>query len=251
MTFLITWHIPERIDFVVPRIRSFVLLFLFAFTILGRNKADCSIVPTENPIPDSLFVPVELLNIKVPDRFPSYNYDVEMLKAPNFKRANEFIASKTLSKRHDLTLPIPYEQLKNQPFIWPIIGKISSGYGFRLNGGQGRVHEGIDIPAPRGTSIMATRGGVVKRADSVLRGYGNLIIIDHGNGLETRYAHCSAFAVKKGDIVSAGQVIAYVGNSGRSTADHLHFEVVINGLAYNPLRFLGEYNSALISRLTK
>ena len=235
----------------MPRIRSFILLFLFAFTILGGNEAGSSIVPTENPNPDNLFVPVELLNIKIPDRLPSFNYDVEMPNAPDFKRASEFIANETLNKKQGSNLPNPYESIYNQPFIWPVIGKISSGYGFRMNGDQGRIHEGIDIPAPRGTSIMATRGGVVKRADSALRGYGNIVIIDHGNGLETRYAHCSAFAVKKGDTVNAGQIIAYVGNSGRSTSDHLHFEVVINGLAYNPIRFLGEYNSALISQLKK
>jgi murein DD-endopeptidase MepM/ murein hydrolase activator NlpD len=92
---------------------------------------------------------------------------------------------------------------------------------------------------------------VVKRADSVLRGYGRLVIIDHGKGVETRYAHCSAFALSVGDTVRAGQIIAYVGNSGNSTANHLHFEVLINGLAYNPMRFLDDYQSIFTTKLTK
>jgi murein DD-endopeptidase MepM/ murein hydrolase activator NlpD len=104
---------------------------------------------------------------------------------------------------------------------------------------------------PHGTPIIAARDGVVKRADSVLHGYGKLVILSHGKGIETRYAHCSEFAVEKGDTVIKGQVIAYVGKTGNTTADHLHFEILINGLAYNPLRFLDENQLSISRQFTK
>jgi|GEM_PF-2233275 len=243
-------HFTEGSDLTVPK-KSIALLFLLTIIIFQKNEAYSSIMPTVNPMPDKLFVPAAFLKIKIPDKLPSFNHDVEMPKLANFKQLNNLTANKTLNKSPNLNLPISYESLKYQPFIWPVIGKVSSSYGFRVNGTQGGIHHGVDIPAPRGTPIMAARSGVVTRADSVLRGYGKLVIIDHGNGVETRYAHCSDFAVSKGDFVNAGQVIAYVGSSGRSTSNHVHFEVLVNGLAYNPMRFLGEYNSALISHLTK
>ena len=226
-----------------------ILLLIFVFIVFEGNKAHSSLKPAENPIPDKLLLPAELLNIEIPDKLPSGNHDVDMPKLPAFKGMNSPPASRNRARR----LPEIYESIiKEQPFIWPVIGRVSSGYGFRFNGMRYGIHEGIDIPMPKGTPIMASRGGVVKRADSVLRGYGNLVIIDHGNGIETRYAHCSAFAVKKGDIVQAGQIIAYVGNSGRTTSSHLYFEVAINGLAYDPMRFLDrEYQTVLTSLLTE
>ncbi|MCL1940532.1 MAG: M23 family metallopeptidase [Synergistaceae bacterium] len=200
-------------------------------------------------MPAKLLIPVEYLDIDAPDVLPSANHAVDMPKLPDFKRASEPTATEVLNKIRPGHSQEPFELLKSPPFIWPVIGIVSSGYGFRTNetkgGTTGGVHSGIDIPMPAGAPIMAARGGVVKRADNVLRGYGNLVIIDHGNKVETRYAHCSAFAVKKGDIVTTGQIIAYVGNSGNSTSDHLHFEVVINDLPYDPMRFLGGYRSAL------
>jgi len=226
-----------------------ILLLMLAFIAFGGNKAYCSLMPMENPMPDKLLLPAELLNIDIPDKLPSGNHDVDMPKLPAFKSADKPPANRNRAQH----LPELYEALiKEQPFIWPVIGRISSGYGFRFNGTRYGIHEGIDIPMPKGTPIMASRGGVVKRADSALRGYGRLVIIDHGNGIETRYAHCSEFAVKKGDIVNAGQIIAYVGNSGRTTSSHLHFEVAINGRAYDPMRFLGnEYQTVLTSLLTE
>lgn len=118
-------------------------------------------------------------------------------------------------------------------FLMPTRGRISSRYGMR----NGRMHRGLDIAARTGTAIKAADGGKV-----VFTGrkgaYGNLVEIDHGNGYVTRYAHCSTINVRSGDRVYKGQVIAGVGNTGRSTGPHLHFEVLKNGRNLNPQGFV-------------
>ncbi len=118
-------------------------------------------------------------------------------------------------------------------FLMPTRGRISSRYGMR----NGRMHRGLDIATPTGTAIKAADGGKV-----VFTGrkgaFGNLVEIDHGNGYTTRYAHCSSINVKTGERVYKGQVIAKVGNTGRSTGSHLHFEVLKNGRNMNPQGFV-------------
>ena len=115
----------------------------------------------------------------------------------------------------------------------------SSNFGWRLDPftGQQSFHEGIDFPADVGTAIEAAASGKVVFAD-VHPAYGKMIEIDHGNGLVSRYAHCSALLVNEGDFVMRGQLIAKVGTTGRSTGPHLHFEVRLNGVPQNPARFL-------------
>ncbi|MGJ0848128.1 Murein DD-endopeptidase MepM and murein hydrolase activator NlpD, contain LysM domain [Tissierella praeacuta DSM 18095] len=118
-------------------------------------------------------------------------------------------------------------------FAMPTRGSISSRYGMR----NGRMHRGLDIAAKTGTAIKAADGGKVVYVG--YRGaFGNLVEIDHGNGFRTRYAHCSKILVKRGDKVYKGQHIANVGNTGRSTGSHLHFEVLKNGKNYNPSNYL-------------
>jgi lysostaphin len=115
----------------------------------------------------------------------------------------------------------------------------SSSFGWRLDPFTGRtaMHEGIDFPASVGTSIVAAAGGVVTVAEFHPQ-YGNLLEIDHGNDLTTRYAHTSRILVHVGDIVRRGQHVADVGSTGRSTGPHLHFEVRIRGVAQDPRKFL-------------
>jgi murein DD-endopeptidase MepM/ murein hydrolase activator NlpD len=115
----------------------------------------------------------------------------------------------------------------------------SSNFGWRLDPftGQQSFHEGIDFPADVGTAIDAAASGKVIFAD-VHPAYGKMIEIDHGNGLVSRYAHCSTLLVNEGDFVMRGQLIAKVGTTGRSTGPHLHFEVRLNGVPQNPARFL-------------
>ena len=141
-------------------------------------------------------------------------------------------------KKNDL--PRPQERAPIEPSFlaalsWPLHGRISSGFGPRNN----RTHDGIDIPAPSGTPIRAAAAGVVAEARTI-RGYGNTVIIEHGNGVRTLYAHCSSLAVKKGEQVESEQVIAYVGNTGYTTSSHLHFGVLVNGTYRNPMAFLNE-----------
>lgn len=123
------------------------------------------------------------------------------------------------------TLGLPVDELP-----WPVIGWISSGFGLR----DGRPHEGLDIAAEEGDPIRAVRSGRVVFAGN--RGtYGLTVIIDHGGGLTTLYGHASAILVREGQWVREGQLIARVGNTGRSTGPHLHLEVRLNGVPYDPL----------------
>ena len=117
--------------------------------------------------------------------------------------------------------------------VWPVSGPVTSGFGPRW----GRMHEGIDIAVPEGTSVGAAAAGVVIYA-GWLGGYGNLVVVDHGGGLSTAYAHNSGLVAAVGDSVSQGAVIAYSGNTGNSSGPHVHFEVRVNGSAVDPLGYL-------------
>jgi len=126
------------------------------------------------------------------------------------------------------------------PSVLPIRnGVYSSNFGWRLDpfNGQNSYHEGIDFEAAPGTAIVAAAAGVVITAEYHAQ-YGNMVEIDHGNGLVTRYAHCSRLLAKVGDVVMKGAAIGEVGSSGRATGPHLHFEVRHHGTAQNPARFL-------------
>ncbi len=129
--------------------------------------------------------------------------------------------------------------LDAHPRVWPARGWVTSGYGWR-NSPQGdgrRLHAGLDIAAPRGTPVIAPADGHVVFA-GYHSAYGNLIVVDHGYGITTKYAHTSRMLVRVGDRVQRGELIAKVGNTGRSTGPHLHFEVLKDGVPVNPRRFL-------------
>ncbi len=125
---------------------------------------------------------------------------------------------------------------KNTPVTEGFVG---SGFGMRTDpfSGQAAMHAGLDFAAPSGTPILAAAGGVVSEAETH-PAFGRMVTIDHGNGVQTLYAHASKLEVKVGEIVRAGQRIAAVGSTGRSTGSHLHFEVHVNGTPQNPARFL-------------
>lgn len=121
-------------------------------------------------------------------------------------------------------------------FIRPVNGRMSSGFGMRRHPvtGRTRMHNGVDIAAPTGTPIRAAGSGRVITA-AYLRGYGYTVIVDHGGGVSTLYAHCSSILVRVGQSVQTGQTIARVGSTGLSTGPHLHFEIRINGRPINPV----------------
>lgn len=125
------------------------------------------------------------------------------------------------------------------PSIWPVAGYLSSSYGSRRDPftGGADFHPGMDIAAPHGQPVQVTADGVVRIA-AFTGNYGNLVEVDHGFGITTRYGHLSRFAAVKGQTVKRGEVIGYVGSTGRSTSAHLHYEVLVNGRLTNPLRLL-------------
>ena len=125
------------------------------------------------------------------------------------------------------------------PSIVPVDGAVGSGFGVRSDPFTGRaaLHAGLDFPAETGTPIVAAAGGVVQLLELHPQ-YGQVLEIDHGRGLATRYAHTSKVMVRLGDVVKRGQRVAEVGSTGRSTGPHLHFEVLIEGVQQDPTRFL-------------
>ena len=125
------------------------------------------------------------------------------------------------------------------PSIWPAVGWVTAGYGERadpLTGDPG-YHLGLDISTDRGKPVVATADGVVESA-SWNGNYGNLLVIDHGFGIKTRYGHLAAFAASVGATVRRNDVVGYVGATGRTTGVHLHYEVLTNGRAINPIQLL-------------
>jgi murein DD-endopeptidase MepM/ murein hydrolase activator NlpD len=140
----------------------------------------------------------------------------------------------------DQVLQLRRVEKQSEPTITPIVGAHpTSNFGNRIDPftNESAFHAGVDFTAETGTEIVAAAGGVVIAAE-FQPDYGNLIEIDHGNGLTSRYAHASALNAKLGEIVIQGKKIAEVGSTGRSTGPHLHFEIRENGSAVNPLKFL-------------
>lgn len=135
------------------------------------------------------------------------------------------------------------DRLRHIPSIQPVANKdlrqMASGYGRRVDPVYGtiRFHEGMDFSAPIGTPVYATGDGVVKTAGRSMAGYGNMIDIDHGFNYTTRYAHLSEVLVKSGQTVKRGDLIGKVGNTGKSTGSHLHYEVRLKGVAQNPVNY--------------
>jgi murein DD-endopeptidase MepM/ murein hydrolase activator NlpD len=135
-----------------------------------------------------------------------------------------------------------WASLAGAPELWPVIGPITSSFGERedpLRVGEGEFHTGVDIGVSFGTPVRATADGVVENA-GMESGYGREVTLNHGNGIQTLYAHLSGFAVTTGQQVSIGQVIGYVGLSGRTTGPNLHYEVRIHNTPVNPHRYLRE-----------
>ena len=134
-------------------------------------------------------------------------------------------------------------QTPRYTFQWPVQGSVSSGYGYRDIFGSTSFHRGIDIPAPLGTAVHAGQGGTVTFVGEQ-GSYGNLVIIDHGNGFQSYYAHNSVILAEKGDVVQKNDIIAGVGSTGRSTGNHCHFELHYKGQVIDPMDYLPENNDA-------
>jgi murein DD-endopeptidase MepM/ murein hydrolase activator NlpD len=143
-------------------------------------------------------------------------------------------------------------QLHVRPSVWPVEGRLMSAFGGRTDpfSGEGAIHTGVDLEAMMGTPVHAAADGIVVHADWE-GGYGRLIIIDHGNGVQTYYGHLSTFGVVPGEEVRSGDVIARSGASGRATSPHLHYEVRIGGTPVNPYSYMAKSAALTATRQQK
>ncbi|WP_457571051.1 M23 family metallopeptidase [Desulfovulcanus sp.] len=173
--------------------------------------------------------------------FPLYRQELLARKMHNFLDQLSTEARLEEIRQQELIESIRSQKniLAATPSIWPTQGWISSEFGYRISPFTGRreFHKGLDISGPVGTPIYAPADGKV-----VFTGrdgaYGITLVIDHGLGITSRYAHLSRYVVKKNQRVTRGEIIAYMGNTGRSTGPHLHYEVRLNGMPVNPLRYI-------------
>jgi murein DD-endopeptidase MepM/ murein hydrolase activator NlpD len=162
----------------------------------------------------------------------------ETLDQYTFLRNTNF--SSSYSRSVDRLSPFrPRIAPEDRPSLWPAQGRLTSFYGQRLDpfGGHGSFHTGIDISVPAGTPIIAAAGGLVRVAERH-SGYGQVVVLDHGNGLETYYAHLSRYQVVPGQRIARGEVVGFSGMTGRATSPHLHYEVRISGSPVNPYPYL-------------
>ncbi len=133
-----------------------------------------------------------------------------------------------------------FGRVNSSPSMWPVEGRLADGFAHRTDpfSGEGAFHKGVDITAPTGTTVRTTADGIVVQAEMVAGGYGRLVIVDHGGGLQTYYAHLSKISVHAGQELHGGEIVGQVGSSGRTTAPHLHYEVHVGGTPVNPYRYL-------------
>jgi murein DD-endopeptidase MepM/ murein hydrolase activator NlpD len=132
-----------------------------------------------------------------------------------------------------------WEDMSFTPSYWPVMGRVTGSFGERLDpfSGEGAFHTGMDISSPYGAEVRATADGIVESVDN-RSGYGRVVIVDHGFGVTTWYGHLSGFSTSEGVHVKRGEVIGYVGISGRSSGPHVHYEVRMYGAPVNPARYL-------------
>ena len=142
------------------------------------------------------------------------------------------------SDMHNATMK-DWMRLASAPTLWPVQGPITGSFGERIDpfSGEGAFHRGVDISAEYGTRIIAPADGTIRYAD-FMNGYGRTILLDNGNGITTLYGHLSAFAISPGQFVHRGDTLGFVGQSGRSTGPHLHYEVRLYNTPVNPRKYL-------------
>jgi len=181
--------------------------------------------------------PTELARVKEPVQAKTQSYDRILqdvknltLEAGDVEKTLQFVESQIDQQKAKLACT---------PALWPTRGYLTDSFGMRTHPitGKRSFHNGLDIATQLGNKVIAPADGYVILTDktSIM---GNLICIDHGFGFATRYGHLASLGVKEGDRVKRGQVIGYVGNTGRSTAPHLHYEVIYNNKNQNPMNFV-------------
>lgn len=172
-------------------------------------------------------------NAKLRENLTALREDLGLNKSKERHLAGETAEIKELVLEHQAKAAVASLGTSSRGFIWPINGNVTSYYGPRW----GRMHTGIDIDGYTGQPIVAVKEGTVILA-SYYSGYGNTVIVDHGGGYSTLYAHMSQLGASNGESVDQGSIIGYVGCTGSCTGDHLHFEVRVNGEPTDPMRYL-------------
>jgi len=194
------------------------------------------------PSVGSVFVldsPEQLIELAIKNRIsPTDILELNAIASPNDVKAGMMIFLPGVKPQKALARLALVREEENR-YIWPVHGRITSYFGRRnLGMGTSSFHSAIDVAAPSGTAVIASRSGTVSYAGWSNRGYGNLIKISHSGGAETWYAHHSKIHVDVGDYVRQGDIIASVGSTGLSTGPHLHFELHEQGKAIDPLAYL-------------
>lgn len=206
-----------------------ITYFQYAINVDGEEKAYVKTEEEAKEIQENLLIEFEEKNIAIAT---VYTKTLEINSTQSIAEISENIISKVKEdeKKEQATISGVYLAVN------PVQGNISSRYGARESI-RNHTHKGLDIAATIGTPIKAVADGKVTYSGT-MGGYGKLIIIDHGNGIETYYGHCSKLYAKVGEQVTAGDLIAEVGNTGNSTGPHLHFEIRQNGVYVNPTNYL-------------
>ena len=166
-------------------------------------------------------------------------YSMRQLKALRLSAmAGVATINVAMGPKRNLTMA-DWVRMAEAPTLWPVEGRITGSFGERLDpfNGEGAFHRGVDIAAPYGDPVVAPADGTVTFAD-FYSGYGRLVEIEHPNGITTRYGHLSGFSVVAGQTVHRGDILGYVGESGRATGPHLHYEVWIRRSPVNPYKYL-------------
>jgi murein DD-endopeptidase MepM/ murein hydrolase activator NlpD len=203
----------------------------------GKQLASLQLMASEVSLSLGLKRNLDGLNVADDPLVPSYKESIDQYN---------FLKSASFSRLHH-TYPRTWQQ-NVVPSIWPVNGQLLSRYGDREDpfSGEGAFHKGVDISAPMGTPVHAAADGVVYNAE-YSAGYGRVVIIDHGHGMQTWYAHLSSFEVIPGEEIRRGEILGSSGASGRVTSPHLHFEVRVGGNPVNPYKYLA--NASMLQQV--
>ena len=186
----------------------------------------------------ALFAAAPAMADELPEPEPAAAHDAEF--AELFSSWEHLENGGAVTTTGNVVAPAPVRAEVLVPQIMPLSdARLTSGYGMRDHPVLRRraAHNGVDLAAPRGTPVYATADGFVEMAQ-YYSSYGNYVQIEHGGSIETRYAHLSSYTVRPGDTVRVGDLIGYVGSTGRSTGPHLHYEVRVNGDPVNPIPYM-------------
>jgi murein DD-endopeptidase MepM/ murein hydrolase activator NlpD len=220
-------HISSTLD----RVERFDAKLRTAVTTLQDPERNLAIGPVGTPEPD--LVPSGPM--------PAADQNVQGL--PGRLRSLEGDATRQEQSLRELQEYFDDQRslLASTPSIWPTRGWVTSDFGTRLDptSAERQMHEGLDIATPHGQAVLSPSDGVVV-FNGVEGGYGKVLVVDHGYGVKTRYGHLSETFVKLGDRINRGDKVAAVGNTGKSTGPHLHYEVRVNGIPENPRKFILE-----------